>query len=349
MNNNERTKLPKSLRVKSSRLRAKQDGLFFQAVPSNSVVSLALQSSANPQVVWPGRTVFTDKMKTSLSRCTKNFWYPNTDDISLPRSHWVVNGLAEADRYPHALKYLAGQVEETGVAVFNSPQAVLDSRRDRSAQRLNGIVNLIVPQTRRFRPTHTDQFKQVFASGGFEFPVLIRPAGTHTGKSLIKIDGPGDWDKIHVIPWGGTRVYMTQWMDFRSSAGEWRKLRLSITPQAIRLRHILYGTDWLIHSVQRSLDEVEREMEVLLNADDWEAMQQLGADIRDRVGLDFFGVDLGWKSDSEFVLFEANASMSILSYHNMPESRRADYVGNLKKIEKDVWRSLEGVCKRTLV
>lgn len=349
MNKSKRNKSGRSSRVKIGQSQVGREGLVFEALPTNRKVKAVFQGSGPPQVAYPGRTILSDKMKTSLSRHARRFWYRGTDDTPLQGPKWVVNLLAEAELYPDALRYLDRQIAATELSVFNSPKAILQSRRDRSAEILTGIENLVVPKTLRFRPTHPCHFKGVFAHGGFEFPILIRPAGSHTGRSLIKIDGPGDWDKIYTIPWGGMFMYMSQWMDFRSLAGEWRKLRLSITPQAVRMRHILYGQDWLIHSVQRGEEEVEKEMEILLNADNWVAMQQLGSDIRDRLGLDFFGVDLGWKSDSEFVLFEANASMSILSYHNMPEIRREDYVANLKKIEKDVWRSLESVCMRPLL
>lgn len=344
-----RNKSGRSSRVKSGQSQVRREGLVFEALPTNRKVKAAFQGSAPPQIVYSGRTILSDKMQTSLIRHARKFWYRDMVDTPLPGPKWVVNLLAEAELYPDALQYLDRQIADTGLPVFNPPKAILQSRRDRSAIMLTGIKNLVVPRTLRFRPTHPNHFKAVFAHGDFEFPILVRPAGSHTGRSLIRIDGPGDWDKIYTIPWGGMLMYMSQWMDFRSSAGEWRKLRLSITPQAVRLRHILYGEDWLIHSAQRGEAEVEKEMEILLNAENWGAMQQVGSDIRERVGLDFFGVDLGWKSDSEFVLFEANASMSILSYHNMPEIRREDYVANLKKIEKDVWRSLESVCMRPLL
>ena len=59
-------------------------------------------------------------------------------------------------------------------------------------------------------------------------------------------------------------------------------------------------------------------------------------EIRERIGLDFFGIDLGYISDSEFVFFESNAAMTILPPSNMPEYRNIDYKKNLRLIETDV-------------
>ncbi len=93
---------------------------------------------------------------------------------------------------------------------------------------------------------------------------------------------------------------------------------------------------------------VQKEVGILKHAGEWEKLQQLGKSIREKVGLDFFGVDIGWKSDTEFVLFEANATMSILSYRLMPEFQRDVYVNNIKNIEKDVWQTLEATTGSTL-
>lgn len=333
----------------STRKSAAPRGVMLNAVPSDGQILATCTSPSGPTVVYPGRIVLTQKMKTTLDRTTKGFWYPQDMGAKLPSADWVFNPLADADRYDQALAFLARELKERDIPVFNGPEAILQTRRDRIWAHLEGIDTLIAPRTSRFRASHPTHFQQIFETGGFTYPVLIRPAGSHTGQDLVKIDSEEDWHKIFTIPWGGRLMYMTQWVDFRSAEGEWRKLRLSITPHGIRLRHILYGEGWLIHSVKRDIEMVEKELDVLLRADEWQEIQRLGEALRDRIGLSSFGVDLGWKSNQEFVLFEANVSMSILSYHNMPEYRREDYVANLLRIEKDIWHTMEDVSGMTLL
>jgi hypothetical protein len=228
------------------------------------------------------------------------------------------------------------------------PNAVLGTRRDTISNTLSGIQHLTAPKCIQFRPTHPNHFQDSFLREGFEYPVLIRPSGSQTGQNLLLIETKNEWDKIHSIPWGGCDIFMTQWVDFQSSENEWRKLRLSITPYGVRLRHILFGSSWLIHSVERDEPMVQKEVDILKSAGKWDNLQKLGTAIREKVGLDFFGVDIGWKSDTEFVLFEANATMSILSYRLMPKFQRDVYVNNIKNIEKDVWQSLEATTGSTL-
>lgn len=333
----------------STRKSATPSGLMFNAVPTDGQILAACTSPTGPTVVYPGRIVLTQKMKTTLDRTAKTFWYPQDTGAKLPNANWVFNPLADADRYDRALTFLAQELKERDIPVFNCPDAILQTRRDRIWAHLEGIDTLIVPRTSRFRASHPTHFQKIFEAGGFSYPVLIRPTGSHSGQALVKIVSQADWHKIFTIPWGGHLMYMTQWVDFRSAEGEWRKLRLSITPHGIRLRHILYGEGWLIHSVKRDIEMVEKELDVLLRADEWQEIQRLGKALRDRVGLSSFGVDLGWKSNQAFVLFEANVSMSILSYHNMPEHRRDDYVASLLRIEKDIWRTMEDVSGMTLL
>ncbi|WP_293575820.1 hypothetical protein [Phaeobacter sp.] len=316
---------------------------MFNALPKQRSVQTQLDPSGQPLMVFPGRTVLFDDMKSALNARANHFWHPGGSNQKLRNFTWIVNMLADADHYETALEFLAHRFADRTLPIFNRPEAILRSRRDRVWQHLDGIDNLICPQCIRFSPEHPEDFVTVFADNGFTYPVLLRPQGSHSGKHLLKIDSPADWDKLHSIPWGGRGFYMTQWVDFQSSPGEWRKLRLAITPDRVRLRHILFSDSWLIHSALRDEDIVKRELEVLRSANEWAELQAVGAAIRDRLPLDFFGVDLGWRADGQFVLFEANASMSILSYHNMPEFHQEVYRQNINSIETDVWRALQQI------
>ncbi|WP_139792596.1 hypothetical protein [Pseudophaeobacter leonis] len=325
------------------------DGLVFSAIPTNhQITTLLKKGKLSPSLVWPGRTIFTAEMKRVLANKSREMWHSTSGEPRIGRKKWIVNNLADPDRYPHALKFLAEKTAGSETKIFNHPNAVLGTRRDKISETLSGIQHLTAPKCIRFRATHPNHFQDAFQRGGFEYPVLIRPSGSQTGQNLLFIGSKNEWDKIYSIPWGGCNLFMTQWVDFQSSDNEWRKLRLSITPSGVRLRHILFGSSWLIHSVERDEAMVQKEVGILKHAGEWEKLQQLGKSIREKVGLDFFGVDIGWKSDTEFVLFEANATMSILSYRLMPEFQRDVYVNNIKNIEKDVWQTLEATTGSTL-
>ena len=323
---------PKQAAVKTPQSK----GLLYKAIPSHAEVRARMTDRGSPAMVFPGRLVFSNPLEVALEKRAGTFWHVSGNEPEPAQTDWVINLLADADHYPLALGYLAKNYADQGIRVFNPPEAVMRTRRHAVPHFLAGIDNLTVPRCERFLATDPKHFLQAFELGKFTFPVLIRPAGSHTGKELLVIESQEDWHKIYTIPWGGRDVYITQWTDFQSAEGEWRKLRLSITREGVRLRHILYGDGWLVHATTRGPEEVEKELEVLLSDDKWEVIQKLGQDIRKCLGMDWVGADVGWKSDDEFVLFEANASMSILSQANMPEFRRDDYLASWKRVEKDV-------------
>ena len=316
----------------------------MEAVPDDLSVRLAPRKQGGPIVIWPGRTVLTSQMRQRLADRADEYWFPNGGFGDLKGYSWAINLLGDPDRYSQALEFLSQELGIKGKSVFNPPDIILRTRRDRVWKELQHIENLVAPRCERFLAPHPNRFTEVFEQYAFEYPVLIRPEGSQTGKHLIRIDSRQDWDKVHSVPLGGRYVFMTQWVDFRISENTWPKLRLSITPGKVRLRHILYGNTWMVHSMERDAETAERELEVLLKADQWEALQKLGKEIHKALPLDFFGVDIGWKSDDEFVLFEANANMTILSVRGMPQHRRADYMANLMRIEADVWGALEAVA-----
>jgi glutathione synthase/RimK-type ligase-like ATP-grasp enzyme len=315
-------------------------GVLFSALPTDQRIAVKVGANGKPMMVLPGRIVLTSEMKEALNRTADELWHPEIDERQLQGADWLLNMLADPDRYREALEYLDSRLVGFDNPIFNHPRAVLNTSRDVVWKTLKDVNHLTAPKCVRFSPTNPNDFLSTFRDSGFSYPVLIRPAGTHTGKEMLLISSEKHWNEMFSMAWGGRELYMTQWVDFRNDQGEWRKIRLSVTPDHIAIRHILYGDGWLIHAMERGPEEADRELAVIEKFEDWERLKKLGAEVRDRVGLDFFGIDLGWKSEEEFVLFEANASMSIISRVSMPTHRREEYEAVVAGIEKDVWRAL---------
>ncbi|MEL7301480.1 MAG: hypothetical protein AAFM92_13945 [Pseudomonadota bacterium] len=319
---------------------AQTQGMVFSALPDNYTIKLKLGSDGAPLMVMPGRIVLPRQMKDRLAEQSRETWYPEPDETALKDAQWMINMLADPDRYRRALTYLDRALRGTSMPVFNTPREILETSRDVIWRKLADVPHLTAPKCIRFSPKSPQDFTNAFKKGNFDYPVMIRPAGTHTGRELLLISSEKDWRSIFGMAWGGREIYMTQWTDFQNAAGEWAKIRLVITPDRIMMRHILYGEGWLIHSVDRGPEEAERELDVLGRFDSWTRLHELGAAVRERVGLDYFGIDIGWKSDDEFVLFEANASMSIISRNNMPTHRRDEFEAIVTGIEDVVWKAM---------
>lgn len=148
--------------------------------------------------------------------------------------------------------------------------------------------------------------------------MLMRVAGFHLGMSLTKVDTP---DQVEAVCGGLDRddsssLYITEFCDFASGDGLYRKYRIAVVGGEIFLRHLYIGASWLIHRA-RTIPGTEPEERAFLNSFDAEwvpRLQPMFQEIGHRLDLDFFGVDCNIDASGNVLLFEANACMKILGY-----------------------------------
>lgn len=287
--------------------------------------------------MWPNCTVIPPDIFKELEARANTLWFPQAEDTTQDTVSWVVNICADADEYELALKALEEMVEGTNVPVFNHPKAVAATRRDLISQSLQGIPNLIVPQCVRFLADSPEKFEEVFRENNFEYPVLVRPGASQTGRNLVKIDHEDDWGKVHTIPWGGKHLYMTQFVDFVSDDGMYEKIRMVFVNNKILFRSLFRGDRWNVHGVNRTKESVRKELKFQKKAANQKTLMDMLAKIRDDIKLDFWGVDLGRTSDGKYVFFEANASMTIAVDENTP----AELLGLMQPIFSPVASNLK--------
>ena len=324
---------------------AKKSGIFFRALPDDGRVDAHVNPSNGINLGFPNCFIPTPRLEKMIAASAETLWFPMHPKtrVQLPRTGWLINFCADADEYSKAMRFLKQIVDKTGMPVFNHPDGVSNSRRDAIPDLLEGIETLVAPKCIRFSPALPADFEKTFAQSGFEYPVLVRPTASQSGTHLVRVESAADWDKVHSIPWGGQELFMTQFVDFANADGEHLKIRAVCAGDRIFVRHILIADDWLVHAMDRPDAIVDREFELLAALTKNDAFTSTVKEIKKRVGLDFFGVDLGWAADDKFVLFEANAAMSILSTAHMPTYRRPEYMKIIKDIEEGVVAALRSV------
>jgi hypothetical protein len=181
-----------------------------------------------------------------------------------------------------------------------------------------GIEGLKVPKTIRVREGAGSDVRGAIERAGLTFPVLMRVAGLHLGMSLMKVDTP---ERIEAVCGGlerddGSSLYVTEFCDFASADGLYRKYRIAVVGGEIFLRHLYIGASWLIHRA-RTIPGTEPEERAFLDSFDGQWVPRLTPifqEIGRRLGLDFFGVDCNIDPSGHVLLFEANACMKILGY-----------------------------------
>ena len=222
-------------------------------------------------------------------------------DPALAQADVVFNAIGDADMAPE----LPAAVERflDGRRVLNPPGRVASTRRCDLPGLLAGIPGIVVPAVMRHESRDPADL-----SG----PVLVRPIGSHGGEGLRRYD---DAEALAGLQ-GGAR-YVTQFVDYVSPDGWYRKYRVIFVGGRPYPYHLAISRHWLVHYWTAGMEQDARrrdeERRFLANpaaAVGPVAMAALGA-IGERLGLDYAGIDFGLLPDGRLVVFEANATMLV--------------------------------------
>jgi hypothetical protein len=233
----------------------------------------------------------------------------------LSRYECVLNLVTDPDQHPRTLEVLGKLLRRYRGRVINRPEAVLRSTRDQVAKRLAGIDGLRVPRILRLRNPKPGAAPAAVARGGLAFPLIVRHAGTHTGKIVDLVGDAAQLDSACAAP--GTYI-LIEYVDFRSEDGLYRKHRLWSFGGTSIFRHLIISDDWNVHVSERTRfmlarDDLIAEEAGLLARPDGAFPPLVHAvfdAVKNRLGLDFFGMDFAIGGDGRVILFEANATMN---------------------------------------
>lgn len=297
----------------------KNQGLLFSAIPGSQSVGARVSDLGSVEHIWPNSLVLSEKLKKALSGRSVKFYFPSPKPATFKNVPWIVNTCADADEYSSGLLGL-DDAFGSSAPIFNHPRAVVASRRDKIALLLDGIDGLTVPKCVRFIPKKSQDFQKAFAEAGMSYPVLVRPAASQTGRGLVRVENPFEWVNVLNSHWYDVAHYMTQFVDYKHAfTKHFEKVRVFVIGDQLYLRAYSTSKDWLVKGLPKDLTTQEAkaifEYYNSFSSGDirWEDLRRVAQDIQSRLPLDFFGIDLGVRSDGTFVFFEANAAMNILT------------------------------------
>ncbi|QPF89654.1 tetratricopeptide repeat protein [Bradyrhizobium commune] len=241
----------------------------------------------------------------------------------------VVNLVSDADQGATVLPLATAIARRLGKPIVNDPEKILRTTRDATALALAGIDGCRVPHTVRIAAGEA-----LPASLDLAFPLLARQAGMHGGDVFEKFEDAAALDAFLAAQVDHDR-YVIDYIDYRSADGFFRKYRFLFVGEEILPYHLAIGDGWKLHRDSTEMvrhvwmqDEEEhflRAPEEVFDAAHYDALRL----IRDRIGLDYFGIDCGLDRDGDLVVFEVNASM--LVHDQNPEFPYKDlYIRKIK-------------------
>ncbi|MGH6706701.1 MAG: ATP-grasp domain-containing protein [Sphingomicrobium sp.] len=258
----------------------------------------------------------------------------------------ILNLITEPEENSRVLENLRKLLRGLPGKVVNHPDAVRRSTRDQVAKQLAGTPGLLVPRAVRLRGSKPAYAVQLIERAGLTFPLILRRIGTHTGKIVGLFDSAGE--TAAALEDDGDHI-ATEFVDFASPDGLYRKYRVFFIGRHIIFRHMLVSESWNVHAKDRKRVMAERpdlleEEERLFGRTDGafpDGVHETLHAVRKRMALDFFGMDFGLMKDGRVLLFEANATMNFLPFLPDPQF---EYVKRCEAPARQALRELLGLA-----
>ena len=236
------------------------------------------------------------------------------DASSLP-GDVVVNLISDVDKSAAALEVCEALVEGLAKPIVNHPSKALLTGRADIARALSNISDCHMPVTRDYSvPDLAEAIRQ--REFQIAHPLIIRAAGTHGGEEMELVDSDAGLDR-YLKSTQAAKVYVTDYADYRSGDGYFRKYRIMFVGEQALPYHLAIGSQWKVHHASTDMLNhpwmQEEEAKFLndphsvLSPAHYAALHQIQA----KVGLEFFGIDCAIDRSDRLVIFEVNASMLV--------------------------------------
>ncbi len=253
-------------------------------------------------------------------------YYEQPLRYNVKNRHLLCNIVSDPDYNPRVLKTVERMANETGLPVLNRPEQVMRTSRDGVAELLAGIPGLVVPKVLRLPSPSRRQLREGMEQRGFRFPALVRVPGSHNGEFLGLFDTPEELEPS--LDRSEEALLIIEFVDFAWPDGLYRKDRIMFIGEKIMPRHRVTSNVWNLHGRdKRTLmddDEslVEEERQVIAGGFDGlqPITQSALSTLRERMGLDYFGIDCNLQPDGTVILFEANATTNFFPLGRTPVS-----------------------------
>jgi glutathione synthase/RimK-type ligase-like ATP-grasp enzyme len=249
------------------------------------------------------------------------------DGVELPMplpDHDVAIVIAsDSEECRDALRKIERAMSRWPRPLLNPPHLVRNLDRDKLHGLLCGIKGLDIPATACVTRA---QLSDVGSNTGLaavaaklQFPIIIRPRGSHAGVGLARIDN-GAMIAKYLADRPEPEFFVTRFVDYASDDGLFRKYRIVLVDGRPYACHMAIADRWNIWYLNAGMafSESKRREEAhfMRSFDSDFAIRHHAAlaAMAGRIGLDYFTVDCAENKNGELLIFEADNTAVV---HNM--------------------------------
>ncbi|HEY4317289.1 MAG TPA: RimK family alpha-L-glutamate ligase [Herbaspirillum sp.] len=240
---------------------------------------------------------------------------------ALPAHDVLFIAVGESDQSRALLRSLAGFAKGWNGPLVNQPDKCMQLSRDRVAILLQSEPGLCMPVTVRAERSVMAQIANGARAaldllGDGDFPLIVRPVGSHAGKGLEKIETAAALP-AYLEQHGDDAFYISRFVDYRNTDGQFRKYRIALIEGRPYLCHMAISDNWMIHYLNAGMSESAakraEEAAVMESFDRDFAVRHRAAFalIQQRFGLDYLAMDCSESADGELLIFEVDTSMIV--------------------------------------
>lgn len=243
---------------------------------------------------------------------------PLTTD--LPDHNVLVIGISEADENRAVLSALEPVLAQWPRPVIDPPQHIPATGRTAASRLLQDVPGLLMPPTLH---ATRDALLEIAAGAvslteafaGCDYPIILRPVGSHAGRGLARIARADDL-KAYLDKVDAPEFFLSPFVDYRGDDGSYRKFRIALIDGQAYACHMAVSSDWMIHYVNAGMyeDAHKREEEAAF-MEDFETFARRHRPALDAIGqrtrLGYLFIDAAETADGQLLVFEIDHAMVV--------------------------------------
>jgi hypothetical protein len=244
--------------------------------------------------------------------------------MPLPEHDVAIVIASDSEECIEALRKIDAMASRWPRPLLNPPRCVRHLDRDKLHGLLRGVSRLEIPATLSVTRAEISSITQSGSdisalAAELEFPIIMRPRGTHAGVGLVRLD-----DAAAITRYLGERseqtFFVSRFVDYGSVDGLFRKYRIVFIGGKPYACHMAIADRWDIWYLNAgmafSAEKRGEEERFMRDFDQDFARRHHGAlaAVASRVGLDYFTIDCAENKAGELLIFEADNTAVV---HNM--------------------------------
>jgi hypothetical protein len=242
----------------------------------------------------------------------------------LPEHDIAIVIASDSEECVEAMRKIDAMASNWPRPLLNAPHLVRKLDRDKLHRLLRGIEGLDIPTTVCVGRAQLSEIARsnvglADIAADLQFPLIVRPRGSHAGVGLVKIDDDTVLD-VYLAGRTEQEFFLARFVDYANSDGMFRKYRIVFVDGRPYACHMAIADRWdiwyvnagMAFSAEKRIEEERfmRDFDIDFAARHRSTLATVAA----RVGLDYFTIDCAENTNGELLIFEADNTAIV---HNM--------------------------------